>query len=127
MKSLLLFFVFLLSPQLLSASPPTNTPSPPHSGGAIFWDPEYESVTTTNCNASDTAQHWILNGTKIWSAKGKLDGYNKSRENSFLHIYHIYILQYLFFICLFLTSSNTRFTSSLCFVLYTLRSRSVQR
>jgi len=91
MKSLLLFFVFLLSPQLLSASPPTNTPSPPHSGGAIFWDPEYESVTTTNCNASDTAQHWILNGTKIWSAKGKLDGYNKSRENSFLYVWYIYI------------------------------------
>jgi hypothetical protein len=69
------YFIFLLILQLLVSITPGNSISTQHSGGAIFWDPEYEIVTTTYCNESDTAQHWILNDTKIWSAQVYNDNY----------------------------------------------------
>ena len=36
---------------------------------SIFWDPEYTYVTTSFCNATDTAQHWTYNSStsQIWS------------------------------------------------------------
>ena len=51
-------YLFLL---LLAFLEPTTS--------SIFWDPEYTYVTTSFCNATDTAQHWTYNSStsQIWS------------------------------------------------------------
>jgi len=46
---------------------------------SIFWDPDYDFVTTTTCNVNDTAQHWTLNDTSlsIWSNRNYHDEYGQ--------------------------------------------------
>ena len=49
---------------------------------SIFWDPEYTYVTTSFCNATDTAQHWTYNSStsKIWSKQQFGNTWNTKKQ-----------------------------------------------